>query len=150
MTESRPAGRYLVDTSIFVRWFLNQVGYERCLDVRTAFASGVVELETVDFVRFELGHVLRKEGVLKNRLTKEDYLAAVRSVDDVGIPIHLTTADVLESSAELALRHNLRYFDALLIAWSLELGLTVLTTDQKLCNAVAGVARTELLLPDKS
>lgn len=147
MADPRWGGRYLVDTSVFVRWYLQQIGYKEALDVRAAYGAGATQLETVDFVRFELGHVLRSQGLLKDRLTADEYVMAVRSIDDAGIHVHVTTADVLEQAADLAASRMLRFFDALLVAWSIELGMTVLTVDQKLCNAVAGIARTKLLLP---
>ncbi len=137
--------RYLLDTSVVVRWYLEQDGYQDALAVRSAFAAGRIYLETVDFVRFELGHVLRNKGLNHGKLDRRDYIAATRSLDDAGIRVHVTNADVLERAAELAVDRNLRFFDALLVAWSLELGITVLTNDKGICNAVAGVARTQLL-----
>lgn len=139
------ADRYLVDTSVVVRWFLEQDGYHDALAVRAAFAAGTIELETVDFVRFELGHVLRTKGVLAGRFDRDDYIAATRSLDDIGLRVHVTDADMLERAAEVAVGRNLRYFDALLVAWAIELGITVLTHDKGICNAVAGIARTQLL-----
>lgn len=139
------AERLLVDTNVFARWYLRQDGYEDALVVRSAYRAGSVDLETVDFVRYELGHVLRTHGLLKKHLTGGEYVAAVRTIDDAGIRVHVTSADILEQAADLAARRMLRFFDALLIAWSLELGVTVLTADKKLCTAVAGIARTQLL-----
>ena len=141
------AETFLTDTGVFVRWYLQQVGYQEALDVRAAYRAGAIDLETVDFVRFELGHVLRKEGVLKKRLTEDEYFAAVRSIDDAGITVHVTDADMLERAGEFAVRRNLRFFDAMLVAWAVELGLRVLTTDKHLCNAVDGIVRTLLVLP---
>lgn len=139
------AERFLVDTSVFVRWYLQQDGFEDALTIRSAYRTGSVELETVDFVRYELGHVLRTHGLCKKRLTEAEYVAAVRSIDDIGVRVHITSADLLEQAAGLAARRMLRFFDALLIAWSIELGVTVLTADKKLCTAAAGVARTRLV-----
>lgn len=139
--------QFLVDTSVFVRWYLQQAGYKEALEFRSAYLVDAIKLETVDFVRFELGHVLRTRGLIKKYLTEEEYFAAVRSIDDIGIRVHVTTADMLESAAELAVRRNLRFFDAILVAWALELGMTLLTADAKLCNAVARVVRTQLVIP---
>ena len=139
------AERFLVDTGVFVRWYLPQEGYHEALEIRSAYKEGVVGLETVDFVRYELGHVLRSKGLLPGSMTHAEYVLAVRSIDDAGIVVHATTADVLERAATLASLRMLRFFDALLIAWSLELGTTLLTTDKKLCHAVADIARTQLL-----
>jgi predicted nucleic acid-binding protein len=138
--------RYLADTGVFVRWYIEQEGFEDALRVQAAFLAGAVALETVDFVRYELGDVLRRKGLLLKKITPEQYLAAVRSLDDLGLTVHITTADILEQAADLAARRMISFNDALLVAWSLELGATILTTDKRLSNAAAGVARTQLLV----
>ncbi|MGI9002960.1 MAG: type II toxin-antitoxin system VapC family toxin [Pseudonocardia sp.] len=139
------ADRYLVDTGVFVRWYIEQDGYQDALALQTAYVAGGVELETVDFVRYELGDVLRRKGLLMQKITADDYVAAARSLDDLGVAVHVTTADVLAHAADLAAHRMISFFDALLLAWSLELGTTVLTTDKRLCSAAAGTARTQLL-----
>jgi predicted nucleic acid-binding protein len=139
------ANAYFVDTGIFVRWYIEQIGFEHALDIHTEFLNGRVVLETADCVRFELAHVLNKKGYQPGKLDRDEYLAAVRSLDDLGIVVHATDVDALERAAALAADRNLRFFDALIIDRSIERGLTLLTSDKHLCNAVAGFARTELL-----
>jgi predicted nucleic acid-binding protein len=82
---------------------------------------------------------------VQGRLERDEYLAAVRSLDDLGFIIHKTDVDALERAAALAADHNLRFFDALMIDRALERGMPLLTSDSKLCRAVAGFAQTELL-----
>ncbi len=136
---------FVVDTSVFARWFLDQVGAEHAREVRAGFFAGDVRLETVDCVRFELGHVLRTRGLLKGRLSADEYLAAVRSIDDLGITIHPTDADVLERAGALAVRCMLRFFDAVLVEHALRAGLPLLSSDRKLAGAVDGVVRVQIL-----
>lgn len=138
--------RFFLDTGVAVRWYLEQPGFEDALRVQSAYLAGDIELETADFVRFELGDVLRRKGLLPKKITIDDYVAAARSIDDLKIKVHITTADVLEQAAELAGERMIAFFDAVLVAWSVELGLTILTADAKLCSAAAGVARTQLLV----
>ncbi|MGI9003148.1 MAG: hypothetical protein ACR2GH_16065 [Pseudonocardia sp.] len=88
------ADRFLVDTCVFVRWYIEQDGYQDALSLQSAYLAGGVELETVDFVRYELGDVLRRKGLLLKKIMPSDYVAAVRSLDDLEIPVHVTTADV--------------------------------------------------------
>ena len=95
---------FVVDTSVFVRWFLEQVGYEHAREVRARFLAGALLLETVDCVRFELGHVLRTRSLLLGRLDGKEYVAATRAIDDLGVAVQITGVDALESAAELAWR----------------------------------------------
>lgn len=91
------ADRFLVDTCVFVRWYIEQDGYQDALSLQSAYLAGGVELETV------------------------------------------------EEAADLAAHRMVSFFDALLLAWSLELGVPVLTTDKRLCSAAEGIAQTQLL-----
>lgn len=139
------ADRYLVDTSVFVRWYIEQVGFEHALRIQDAFLAGEIVLETVDSVRFELGHVLRKQGLLKRRMSREEYLVAARSLDDLDVVVHATDGERLERAAALAADTPMGFLDALLVDRSLELDLTLLTADARLCNASARLVRSELL-----
>jgi predicted nucleic acid-binding protein len=136
---------FVVDTSVFVRWFLEQVGYEHAREVRARFLAGALRLETVDCVRFELGHVLRTRGLLLGRLDGKEYVAATRAIDDLGVAVQITDVDALESASELAWRRNLRFFDAVLVHRAMERGIPLLTSDRKLATAVGTLAPIELL-----
>lgn len=139
------AERYLVDTGVFARWYIEQTGYQHALELRGALLAGEVELETVDCVRFELAHVLRTKGLLLRRMSREDYLAAVRTIDDLEIVVHATDADALGRAAAYAADWNMRFFDAVVVDAAVERQLTLLTTDLKLCNAAGDRISTELL-----
>jgi predicted nucleic acid-binding protein len=104
-----------------------------------------VTLEATDTVRVELAEVLRKKGFLLGRLTRDQFLEALRGVDDLGVLVHDTDVDALEQAAALAADHNLRVFDALVVHRALSRDVTLLTTDARLCRATTGLISTELL-----
>ncbi|MFI6499829.1 type II toxin-antitoxin system VapC family toxin [Nonomuraea typhae] len=139
------ADAYVVDTGVFLRWFVDQPGFEHAREVQESFLHDRVRLETADFARIEVAGVLRKKGLLAGRLTAEEFVAAVRVIDEFGVRIHQINADRLERSASLAVRLTLRMYDAIFAQLSLERDIPLLTTDAKLCHAVAGVVKTELL-----
>lgn len=134
-----------MDTSVVVRWFVRQIGWEHARQIRDAFLLGDVRLETTESLRIELAHVLRTKGLLPGLLDRERYLKAVRSVDDLDVVVHWTDVDRLERSAALAADRNLRIFDALIVDRAIERGLPLLTADAKLCRAVDGLLSTALL-----
>lgn len=136
---------YVVDTGVFVRWYVDQDGFEHAREVRDGFLEGAVQLSTTDLARVELAEVLRKKGLLLGRLDPGEYLSAVRDIDDLGVTVRPTEADVLVRAAALAARLRLRVFDALFVDLALSSGTTLLTTDLRLMRAVSGVVSTELL-----
>ncbi len=136
---------YLTDAGVFLRWFLKQVGWEHAREVRKAFLDGAVRLETPDSVRIDVAHALRTKGLLPGHLTRDQYLTAIRAIDDLGVLVHGSDADTVERAGALAGDRNLRFFDALVVDRALQRGLVVLTSDAKLVRAVEGLVSTELL-----
>jgi hypothetical protein len=59
---NRVADAYMVDTGVFLRWFVDQAGFDHAREVQQAFSHGTVALETVDFARVEVAGVLRKKA----------------------------------------------------------------------------------------
>ncbi|MET9339394.1 type II toxin-antitoxin system VapC family toxin [Nonomuraea sp. NPDC003804] len=136
---------YVVDTGVFLRWFVDQPGFEHAREIQEAFLHDQVGLETADFARIEVAGVLRKKGLLAGRLTAEEFVAAVRVIDEFGVRVHQVDADRLERAATLAVRLTLRMYDAIFAQLALDRAIPLLTTDAKLCHAVEGVVKTELL-----
>lgn len=141
------ADAYVVDTGVFLRWFIDQDGFEHARELQQRLIEGSATAETVDFARVEVAGVLRKKGFLAGRITLEEFTAAVRVIDDIGVAVHPTTADRLERAAELAGRKMLGMYDALFVQLARELDLPLLTSDAKLGRAVDGTVHVELLQP---
>jgi predicted nucleic acid-binding protein len=135
----------VVDTGVFLRWFIDQDGFEQARDLQRKLVDGSAVVETVDFARVEVAGVLRKKGLLAGRLTVQEFTAAVRVIDDLGVVVHETTADRLERAAGLAARKNLGMYDALFVQLAAELDLPLLTTDVRLQRAAEGSAPIEVL-----
>jgi predicted nucleic acid-binding protein len=136
---------YVVDTGVFLRWFVDQDGFEHARELQQGLAEGSITVATVDFARVEVAGVLRKKGLLAGRLTPEEFAASVRVIDDIGVTVHETTADRLERAASLAARRTLGMYDALFVHLAQELGLPLLTSDAKLGRAAEGTIRVEVL-----
>lgn len=134
----------MVDANVFLRWYVDQIGFEHAREIRDRFLAGEVRLETVDSVRIEFAHILHVKGVRKGRVDPEDYVTLVR-LDDLGVTVHPTEVDAIERAANLAVTRNLRFFDAVIAERALRAGLPLLTSDKKLSNAVAGLVPTQIL-----
>jgi predicted nucleic acid-binding protein len=136
---------YVVDTGVFLRWFVDQPGFEHARQVQWEYVDGEVRLETVDFARIEVAEVLRKKGYLTGLLDRDEFEAATRVIDDLENEVHPTDPARLQRAVALAARQPLRMFDALFVQAALDRELPLLTADRKLCRAVRAVASTELL-----
>ncbi len=136
---------YVVDTGVFVRWYVDQDGFQHARAVRDEFLDRKVELFTTDLARVEVADVLRRKGLLPGLLDLTQYLGAVRDIDDLGIGVQATDNLVLARTAALAARRQLRVFDALFVDLALQRGLPLLTSDARLARAVSGLLSTEVL-----
>ncbi|HXL89212.1 MAG TPA: type II toxin-antitoxin system VapC family toxin [Streptosporangiaceae bacterium] len=139
------ADAYVVDTGVFIRWFIDQQGYEHAREFQRQLVDSSVAGTTVDFARVEVAGVLRSKGLLAGRLTAEEFIAAVRVIDDLGVTVEAITVDRLEQAAELAAHNQLRMYDALFVQLAMEMDLPVLTSDLKLQHAAARLVRIEVL-----
>jgi len=74
----------VVDTSVFVRWWVDQVGWQHAQRIRDQFVAGDLDLITPEFTRIEHAEVLRKKGLLEGVLTEDEYLTAVQALDVLG------------------------------------------------------------------
>lgn len=136
---------YVVDTSVFLRWWVEQQGWQHAQSVRDSFLAGDVGLVTPDFTRIELAEVLRKKGLLAGILNDDEYLAAVESLDVLGVEIVALDRCDLVRAAALGAKRSLRMFDALAASLALDRGLPLLTGDARAARALVGVVEVEVL-----
>lgn len=136
---------YVVDSGVFIRWFVPQVGYEHALEAQAHLLDGTIRMETVDLARLEVADVLRRKGLLRGLMSRSDYVAAVRAMDDLGVSVHPSDADSVVRAADLAASRSIRFYDAVFVDRALQQRLPLLSSDAKLCRAVDGLLSTELL-----
>jgi predicted nucleic acid-binding protein len=139
------ADSYVVDTGVFLRWFVDQDGFEHAQELQQELVDGSVTVATIDFARVEVAGVLRKKGLLTGRLTPEEFAGAVRVIDDIGVTVYETTADRLEQAALLSARRMIGMYDALFVHLAEELELPILTSDTRLGRAAGRTVRVEVL-----
>jgi hypothetical protein len=53
------ADAYVVDTGVFLRWFVDQEGFEHARELQRRLVAGSAAMETADFARVEVAGVLR-------------------------------------------------------------------------------------------
>ena len=56
------ADAYVVDTGVFLRWFVDQDGFEYARELQQKLVDGSAAVETVDFARVEVAGVCGKRA----------------------------------------------------------------------------------------
>lgn len=135
------ADRYVLDTSVAIRWYLEQPGFEHARQVRDAGSTFVAPA----VLRWEVANVLRKKGVLAGLLTEDDVVAALHDLPALGVEIVEDDLSTTVAALQLSLRHRLDLWDSAFVLQALRTGLPLLTADARLARGAAGLISTELL-----
>ena len=138
------ADAYVIDSSVIIRWYVDQVGHEHARRVQVDFLAGTMRLEAPDICRWEISNVLRKKG--EGRLTSAEIVSAMTDIEDLGVVLHPASTADLSRIIRLSIEYGISVFDAAFADLSLRTGLTLLTSDIRLVRAVAAQPlSTELL-----
>lgn len=132
---------YVLDSSVAVRWYLDQPGSEHAREVRDAGAR----LLAPAVLRWELGNVLRLKGVARGLLSAAEVLQALRDLPLLGVQVREDGEASTLAAARLSLSRSVSFFDAAFVVLALRTGLPLLTADARLARGVAGLVSTELL-----
>jgi predicted nucleic acid-binding protein len=134
---------YVVDSSVLVRWYLDQVGFAHARQVQAELAAGSVRLEAPDIVRWEVPNLVRARTI--GRLSADDLVDVLTDLDDLGLVLHALDVEDMRRLLRLCVRHGLSMFDAAFVDLALRTGLTLLTADARLVRSVDRLIPTELL-----
>ena len=129
------ADGYVIDSSVIIRWYVDQVGHEHARRVRSELLAGSVRLEAPEICRWEISNVLRKKGA--GRLTADDIVTAVMDIEVLGVVLHTAGPPDVSRIIRLSVNYGISIFDAAFVDLSLRTGLTLLTADIRLVRAVA-------------
>lgn len=132
--------RYVLDCSVAVRWFVAQTHADKAAHILDELATGQTTLVAPDVIVPEFGHVLRKLVVGKK-------LAPDRARPFLDrfllLPIEMSSSRGLAPRAlDLTFRHSATFYDALYLALAERENLKVVTADERMVNAFAGLERT--------
>jgi predicted nucleic acid-binding protein len=132
-----PVKACVIDSSVAVKWFSEEEGTEAALALRDEVFSGKRRLEAPDLLLYEIGNALR----YNTRLDPDDVKLALASLLDLGIVFHPAGAALLSKAVDLAFRYRMTVYDGCFIALADNLGLPLITADEKLAARAAGHPR---------
>lgn len=135
------AEEYILDSSVAIRWYIDQPGYEHARELRDAETP----FQAPAVLRWELGNVLRLKGALPGLIDADECVAALRDLPALGVTVHEDDLASTVAATRLSLRHRISLFDAAFVQLSIRTGLPLLTADVRLARAAAGLISTEVL-----
>lgn len=131
MTVSRAL---LLDSSVVVKWFRDEVDTYKALAIQAEFVRGALDIQISELTFFETANALRYSG----DYTTEEVRDCLNSIVDLGVSAYAFDFDVLNSAVEGSFVSGLSIYDAYLIALAKTYGLSLVTADEKLFTRVKG------------
>jgi predicted nucleic acid-binding protein len=123
----------LIDTSVLIKWFHTEGEAElaEARALRSAHVNGDLEAHMLDLALYEVGNVL--VGALRWKPSD-----VADQLDDLliflGLPLAMS-AEWVRTSATMAHRHSLSFYDAIWAATAFELKVPLVSADRKLQRA---------------
>jgi predicted nucleic acid-binding protein len=127
----------VVDTSIAVKWFVNETGRERALRV-----LDVPERHAPDLIVAEAGNVAWKKA-LRGEITGAQARFICASLRHYFAVLHRSEA-LIDRAIDIALRLEHPIYDCLYLTCAERAGARLVTADERLLAAVAGTALAPL------
>ncbi len=122
--------QYVVDASVVVKWFLPEIYSESALRL----LEGGHSLLVPDLLFAEVGNTLWKR-TRRGEITPEQGLHILQVLDS--LPLKRFSMQLLVAPAyEIAQREGCTLYDSLYLALALREGISVVTADAKLYNAL--------------
>jgi predicted nucleic acid-binding protein len=123
----------VADASVVVKWFLPEQDSETALSVRDGFVRGDYWLIAPDLLISEIGNALWKRRAILGESVGLEIITNLLSLGITNQP----PAGLVARAYELAGRHNRTVYDALYLALAETHSCEMLTSDERLYNAVA-------------
>ncbi len=122
------AVEFVVDSSIVVKWFLNERGSDLAIEIRDRFATNQIKLIVPTLLFYEVMNALRFSG----SFDIQDLRIASRSLSDYQFEIWRPVGKLLELSSQLSLEKDLTIYDACYVGLANRTGSKVITEDAEL------------------
>lgn len=141
--------RLLIDTSVLIKWFHSEGESElpQARALRSAHVAGDLEAHMLDLALYEVGNVLSRAL----RWRAADVAGQLDDLQAILGPPLIMTPPWLRRATTLAELHTLSFYDASWAAAASELGVPLVSADQRLLDAglaeSASAITTRLRLP---
>ncbi len=122
----------VLDASVILKWFVNEVDSDRALKLREEFFAGEREIVVPDLLLYEVGNALLYNATFATDEIQE----ALNTLFGMEIEIITPTSALLAKTIELARSLNVTCYDATYIALAEELEFEFVTADERFYRKV--------------
>ncbi len=136
----------LIDVSVAAKWFLrDEILLAQADTILTQFGAGTLSLVSPAYFHDEAANIF-PTAVRRGRLSAEDARRQYAALLALDIVIVESTPARRIAALDLALSHDIAYYDAIYLQLAQELDLPLLTADQPLYARIAAAFPTTIYL----
>lgn len=129
---AKPSAPVLLDSSVILKWFLNEDGTAEAINYRRLSKRGRVDVAIAEFSFYEIANVLR----FNKNISQEKVHRAIRDVAQAGLPILPFDITALHIAVENAYEYDISIYDAYFVAQADLEGMRLVTADERLAAKV--------------
>lgn len=118
---------YIVDASVAVKWFSEEVGRQKALDLLKNAQSGKLSLYAPDLLLYEVGNALWKG----KRMPDHEVNEALFFLLELGIEFVRLDPSVIEHATKAMASYDLTFYDAVYAAIAIALSGTLVSANPK-------------------
>ena len=126
----RLEGGFVLDSSVIVKWFVEEEFTNKALLFRQALLVGKIEIVASDLILYEIPNALK----FSQKLNEEDIKKVISSLFGIGMEITVPVRRILDSAIDLSFKFSITLYDAYFIALAEGIGYEFITADEKLYN----------------
>lgn len=132
----------VIDASVAVKWYVEEEGRSKALQLRNDFFEGKLELVSPALVLYEVFNALRYHP----GLSAGDISLYVDSLLDMQLDLRMPTVDTNNLAAKLALKEGISGYDAQYLALARKMQTSLITADTKLTDRLSKETKANVSL----
>jgi predicted nucleic acid-binding protein len=135
MSPHPPLHTLLLDSSVIVKWFINEVDSPLAQRLRTVWMEGQIELFYAELSLFEIANALYYSRLF----VAQDVIVALEALQALGMTRLSMSPTALTHSVQLSYEYGIAIYDAYLVALALEHQLIFVSADRRLTHRLTAM-----------
>lgn len=120
----------VVDTSVVIKWFLDESGSKKAINIKDDHLKGKIRLCTLDLLLYEFTSAFKNYSPVRNE--EKEFNLAIAILQSLGIASYSIGFSELSSLFSLSRKLNLSIYDSSYILLAQKLSAPLYTADKKL------------------
>lgn len=123
----------LLDSSVLVKWFIDESGSDRAIEIQQGFLSGRISLVFAELSLFEVANALHFSG----KFTADEITEATTALQALNMKRMGFSQQALNRAVTLAAQYGVAIYDGYLVALAEQNHFMFLTADRKLMRCLS-------------